>query len=59
MCGRYRHRRHWEQDLDGYLRLVVERIGDDRGLRPDLANRAKQEEKEWRRRFANDESRSR
>ncbi len=26
MCGRYRLRRHWEQDLQGYLRLVIEKV---------------------------------
>ena len=26
MCGRYRLRRNWEQDLQGYLRLVIEKI---------------------------------
>ena len=26
MCGRYRLRRHWEQDLQGYLHLVIEKI---------------------------------
>ena len=26
MCGRYRLRRHWEQDLQGYLRLVIDKI---------------------------------
>ena len=25
MCGRYRLHRHWEQDLQGYLRLVIEK----------------------------------
>lgn len=29
MCGRYRLRRHWEQDLDGYLRLVIDRADLD------------------------------
>jgi putative SOS response-associated peptidase YedK len=26
MCGRYRLRRNWEQDLQGYLRLVIEKV---------------------------------
>ena len=26
MCGRYRLRRNWEQDLLGYLRLVIEKV---------------------------------
>jgi putative SOS response-associated peptidase YedK len=29
MCGRYRLRRHWEQDPDDYLRLVIDRIDTD------------------------------
>jgi len=26
VCGRYRLRRNWEQDLQGYLRLVIEKV---------------------------------
>ncbi len=26
MCGRYRLKRHWEQDLDGYLSLVIDKV---------------------------------
>ena len=26
MCGRYRLRRNWEQDLQGYLRLVIKKV---------------------------------
>lgn len=26
MCGRYRLRRSWEQDLQGYLRLVIDKV---------------------------------
>lgn len=29
MCGRYRLKRHWEQNLQGYLRLVIEKIDVD------------------------------
>ena len=29
VCGRYRLRRHWEEDLDGYLRLVQDGIDVD------------------------------
>lgn len=29
MCGRYRLRRHWEQDLQGYLRLVIDKVDID------------------------------
>lgn len=29
MCGRYRLHRHWEQDLQGYLRLVIDKIDVD------------------------------
>jgi putative SOS response-associated peptidase YedK len=29
MCGRYRLRRHWEQDLQGYLRVVIDKVDVD------------------------------
>ncbi len=29
MCGRYRLRRNWEQDLQDYLRLVIEKVDVD------------------------------
>lgn len=29
MCGRYRLRRNWEQDLQGYLRLVIDKVDVD------------------------------
>lgn len=32
MCGRYRLCRHWEQDLQGYLRLVIDKVGIDEEL---------------------------
>lgn len=32
MCGRYRLHRHWERDLQGYLRLVVDKIDVDEEL---------------------------
>lgn len=29
MCGRYRLRRSWEQDMHGYLRLVIDKVDVD------------------------------